>query len=143
MKNGQSRETGNIGYTRHKTKTKKHTQHNKLRYKYLVFGRDKSYIVKKTFWFYQKVHWNWYHQNARAFDWQYIYYVWWTCTFTLLSFSVPDNGQSRNASVVCTKLNIYLFNAERNREHAENSVRTILQRESPNSYAWERPIFLF
>ena len=28
MKNGQSRETGNIGYTRHKTKTKKHTQHN-------------------------------------------------------------------------------------------------------------------
>ena len=28
MKNGQSRETGNIGYTRHKTKTNKTKKHN-------------------------------------------------------------------------------------------------------------------
>jgi hypothetical protein len=23
--------------------------------------------------------WNWYHQNARVFDWKQICYVWWTC----------------------------------------------------------------
>ena len=52
-------------------------------YKYLVLGRDKSYFVKKKpLWFCQKVFWNWYHQNARVFDWQHICYVWLTCFST-------------------------------------------------------------
>ena len=49
------------------------------RYKYLVLGRDRSYFVKNTLWFYQKVLWNWYHQHARGFDWQHICYVRWAC----------------------------------------------------------------
>ena len=41
-------------------------------YKHIVLGR---YI-------YQKVHWYWYHQNDRVFDWQHIWYVWCTCFTT-------------------------------------------------------------
>jgi hypothetical protein len=52
------------------------------RYKYLVLGRDRSYFVKKTLWFYQKVLWNWYYQYAGVFDWQHICYLWWTCFST-------------------------------------------------------------
>ena len=48
------------------------------RYKYLVLGRDRSYFVR----FYQKVLWNWYLQHVRVFDWQHIWYVWWTCFST-------------------------------------------------------------
>jgi len=57
------------------------------RYKDLVLGRDRSYLIlrKNPLWFYQKVLWNWYHQHARAwFYWQHICYVWWTC--------FPTNG---------------------------------------------------
>ena len=49
------------------------------KYKYLVLGRNKSYFVKETLWLYQKVIWNWYHQNDRVFDWHHICDVWWTC----------------------------------------------------------------
>jgi hypothetical protein len=37
------------------------------RYKYLVLGRDRFYFEKTPFWFYQKVLWNWYLQQARVF----------------------------------------------------------------------------
>jgi hypothetical protein len=52
------------------------------RYKYIVIGRDRSYFVKNTLWFYQKVLCNWYHQYVRVFDWQHICYVWSTCFST-------------------------------------------------------------
>jgi len=51
------------------------------RYKNIILGRAKSYFLwKKTpLWFYQKVLWNWCHQNARVFDRQHIcYIIWWT-----------------------------------------------------------------
>ena len=46
---------------------------------------DKSNFAKqnnkeKLLWFYQKVLWQWYHQNV--FDWQHICYVWWVCLQT-------------------------------------------------------------
>ena len=37
---------------------------------------------KRQIWFYQKVLWNWYHQQSRVFDWQNICYAWWTCFST-------------------------------------------------------------
>ena len=45
---------------------------------HVMIGRDRSYFVQKTLWFYQNVLWNWY-QNVRVFDWQNICDVWWTC----------------------------------------------------------------
>jgi hypothetical protein len=51
------------------------------RYKYLVLGKDRSYFVKKH-WFYQKVVGNSYNQHIRIFDWQHICYVLWTCLST-------------------------------------------------------------
>jgi hypothetical protein len=30
----------------------------------------------------KRVLWKWYHQYARIFDWQHIYYIWWTCLAT-------------------------------------------------------------
>ena len=32
-------------------------------------------FCKIPLWFYQKILWNWYHQHARAFDWQHICYL--------------------------------------------------------------------
>jgi len=55
-------------------------KNDQRRYKYIVLGRGKSYLVN-TLWSYQTFLWNRYHQNARAFDWHHICYVWLTVFF--------------------------------------------------------------
>ena len=81
---GQSRIENPETLTTLGTQNTRRRPHHKQMICFLCSCARKRQILfcKTPLWFYQKVLWNWYLQYARVFDWQHIWYVWWTCFST-------------------------------------------------------------